>query len=62
MYGLASPNKHPVLIKYGVIPIDYHTQDFVEVIRQAETDGVDFVVNGMGEEYFDRGLYSAETG
>ena len=62
MYGLASPKKHPVLIKYGAIPIDYHTQDFVEVIRQAETDGVDFVINGMGEEYFERGLAVLKRG
>jgi len=56
MYGLASPSKHSVLAEHGVTPIDYHTQDFVEVIRQAEPDGLDFVFNGMGEEYFERGL------
>ena len=56
MYGLASPSKHPVLSEYGAIPIDYHTQDFGEVIRQAEPSGLDFVFNGMGEEYFERGL------
>jgi NADPH:quinone reductase-like Zn-dependent oxidoreductase len=56
MYGLASPGKHAALAELGAIPIDYHTQDFVEVIRQAEPDGLDFVFNGMGEEYFERGL------
>ena len=56
MYGLASPSKHNALIELGAIPIDYHTQDFVEVIRQAEPEGLDFVFNGMGEEYLQRGL------
>ncbi len=56
MYGLASPNKHKLLQEYGVVPIDYHTQDFVKVLHQAEPDGLDFVFNGMGEEYFESGL------
>jgi NADPH:quinone reductase-like Zn-dependent oxidoreductase len=56
MYGLASPRKHSVLTEYGATPIDYHTQDVVKMIRQAEPEGLDFVFNGMGEEYFERGL------
>jgi NADPH:quinone reductase-like Zn-dependent oxidoreductase len=56
MYGLASPGKHKVLSEYGAIPIDYRTQDFVQVLRQAEPGGLDFVFNGMDEEYFERGL------
>ena len=56
MYGIASRRKHSALTDLGAIPIDYHTQDFVEVIRQAEPEGLDFVFNGMGEEYFERGL------
>ena len=56
MYGLASPSKHTVLTEHGAIPIDYRSQDIVELIRQAEPEGLDFVFNGMGEEYFDRGM------
>ena len=56
MYGIASRSKHSALTDVGAIPIDYHTQDFVEVIRQAEPKGLDFVFNGMGEEYLGRGL------
>jgi NADPH:quinone reductase-like Zn-dependent oxidoreductase len=56
MYGLASKSKHHVLAEYGATPIDYRTQDFVEVIRQAEADGIDFVFNGMADEYLERGL------
>jgi NADPH:quinone reductase-like Zn-dependent oxidoreductase len=56
MYGLASPSKHKALADYGATPIDYHSQDFVQVLRQAEPDGLDYVFNGMGEETFERGL------
>jgi NADPH:quinone reductase-like Zn-dependent oxidoreductase len=56
MYGLASPSKHSTLIEYGATPIDYHTQDFVQVIQETEPDGLDYVFNGMGEEYFERSL------
>jgi NADPH:quinone reductase-like Zn-dependent oxidoreductase len=56
MYGLASPGKHHFLAEYGATPIDYHTQDFVEVIRKAEPEGIDYVFNGMGEETFERSL------
>ena len=56
MYGLASPSKHNLLREYGAIPIDYHTQDFVDFLKAAEPAGLDFVFNGMGEETFSRGL------
>jgi NADPH:quinone reductase-like Zn-dependent oxidoreductase len=56
MYGIASKRKHPVLTEYGATPIDYHTQDFVEVIRQAEPDGLDAVFDGMVWGYLDRGF------
>jgi len=56
MYGLASASKHKALAEYEAIPIDYHTQDFVEVIRKAEPGGLDFVFNGMGEEYLGRSM------
>jgi NADPH:quinone reductase-like Zn-dependent oxidoreductase len=56
MYGTASPGKHKALTEQGAVPIDYHTQDFVEVIRQAEPQGLDFVFDGMGGDYGERGL------
>lgn len=56
MYGTAAPNKHNLLTELGAIPIDYHSQDFVEVIRQVEPNGLDFVFDGMGGEYSDHGL------
>lgn len=56
MFGLASAAKHATLRASGAVPIDYRTQDFVEVIRTAEPAGVDVVFNGMGAEYVERGL------
>ena len=57
MYGLASKGKHHILTEYGATPIDYRTQDFVEVIRQAEPDGLDAVFDGMTRlDYIRRGL------
>ena len=47
MYGVASASKHAVLVEYGAMPIDYQTQDFVEVIRHAEPDGLNAVISGM---------------
>ena len=56
MYGLASGSKHHIVTKFGATPIDYHTQDFVEVIRRAEPEGLDAVFDGMVWEYLDRGF------
>ena len=56
MYGIASKSKHNILIEYGATPIDYHTQDFVEVIRRAEPYGLDAVFDGMGGDYLKRGF------
>lgn len=56
MYGIASQSKHSVLTDLGAILIDYHTQDFVEVIRQVEPDGLDAVFDGMGGDYLKRGF------
>jgi len=62
VYGTASSSKHKALTELGAIPIDYHTQDFVEVIRQAEPSGLDFVFDGMGGANGDRGLVVLRRG
>lgn len=56
MYGIASGSKRQILTSYGAMPIDYHMQDFVEVIRHAEPKGLDAVFDGMGEDYLKRGF------
>ena len=47
-------SKHSILTEYGAIPIDYRTQDFVDVIRQEEPQGLDAVFDGMAGDYFGR--------
>jgi NADPH:quinone reductase-like Zn-dependent oxidoreductase len=56
MYGLASPDKHHILNEYGAVPIDYHTQDFVDVIHSVQPHGLDAVFEGMAGDYFKRGF------
>jgi NADPH:quinone reductase-like Zn-dependent oxidoreductase len=56
MYGIASKSKHHILTEYGATPIDYRTQDFVEVIREVEPDGLDAVFDGIGGDYIARGF------
>jgi NADPH:quinone reductase-like Zn-dependent oxidoreductase len=57
MYGMASKSKHHILNEYGATPIDYRTQDFVEVIRQAELEGLEAVLDGtMRMDYVRGGL------
>jgi NADPH2:quinone reductase len=54
MYGLASASKSAILTQFGAIPIDYHNQDFVEVMHRAEPDGLDCIFDGMGGDYIQR--------
>ncbi len=56
MYGLASQSKHAILTEYGATPIDYRTEDFVQVIRQMEPGRLDAVFHGMGGDYLPRGF------
>lgn len=56
MYGIASKSKHAILNEYGAVPIDYKTQNFVQVVRQQEPGGLDVVFDGMGGEYLERGF------
>ena len=62
MYGLASKQKHHILEEYGTIPIDYKRDDFVQVIRQNEPEGLDGVFDGMAGEYFRRGFSVLKKG
>lgn len=56
MYGLASKHKHAILGEDGAVPIDYNTQDFAQVIRQAQPGGLDVVFDRMGGDYLARGF------
>jgi NADPH:quinone reductase-like Zn-dependent oxidoreductase len=48
MYGTASEKKQDVLVDHGAIPIDYQSQNFVDVIRESEPNGIDYVFDGVG--------------
>jgi NADPH:quinone reductase-like Zn-dependent oxidoreductase len=43
MYGTASENKHDLIKKFGAIPIDYNTEDFVDFIHKREPAGLNYV-------------------
>lgn len=48
MYGTASQHNHELVSELGATPIDYHTEDFVERIRQLTGNGVDVVIDPVG--------------
>ena len=62
IYGTASQSKHSVLGELGAHPIDYHNQDFVEIVRRAEPGGLDYVFDGVGGDYATRALSLVRRG
>jgi NADPH:quinone reductase-like Zn-dependent oxidoreductase len=62
MYGIASKSKHQILTEYGATPIDYHSQDFMEVIHTEEPGGLDAVFDGIGGQYVQQGFSLLKPG
>jgi NADPH2:quinone reductase len=56
MYGTASASQKAYIESFGVIFIDYKNQDFLQVIKQKESGGIDAVFDPMGGDYFPRSL------
>lgn len=56
MYGTASKSKHSFIEKLGVIPIDYKNEDFAEVLKNQEPNGIDAAFDPIGGDYFPRSL------
>lgn len=56
MYGIATKSKHAILAQYGAIPIDYHTQNFVDVLQKMEPEGIDAIFDGVGGDYIPQGM------
>jgi NADPH:quinone reductase len=55
--GAASAAKHPYLRAQGVQQvIDYRTQDWADQVRAAHPDGVDIVLDSVGEDSFPRSI------
>lgn len=48
IYGTASKSKHDIVRQNGGIPIDYKSEDFVEVVKRLPNPGVDIVIDGIG--------------
>jgi NADPH:quinone reductase-like Zn-dependent oxidoreductase len=51
MYGTASANKHDIIKKYGAIPIDYNSENYIDFICKREPDGLDYVFDGVGKSH-----------
>lgn len=56
IYGTASEGKRDFIQKLGAIPIDYKNEDFVEVLKKAEPNGIDAVFDPIGGSNFPRSL------
>ncbi|WNQ08820.1 medium chain dehydrogenase/reductase family protein [Paenibacillus aurantius] len=54
MYGTASAPKHDIVAGYGAVPIDYRSEDFVQLMRSRVPDGVDAVFDPIGGSHWVR--------
>jgi len=61
MYGTASKSQHGFLREFGCHPIDYKSEDFVEVVNQLEKGGLDAVFDPMGGDNFKRSMNTLNT-
>lgn len=59
MYGVDSSSKNDMMRGYGATPIDYKSQDYVQVLRKAEPNGVDLVIDAIGDFKLIRRAFSA---
>jgi len=62
MYGTVSGKKQDVLVDYGATPIDYQFQNFVDVIRKSEPNGIDYVFDGIGRMNIPHGFQVLRQG
>ncbi len=62
VFGTASREKHPQVSKYGAIPIDYKTQDFVKEVKKQTEKGVDVVFDAIGGKNFKRSFKTLKPG
>lgn len=56
MYGTASTEQHDFLRASNCHPIDYKSEDFVEVVNNLEPNGLDAVFDPFGAEHFKRSI------
>lgn len=48
MFGTASKSKHPLVSGLGATPIDYHSENFVDRIRELAAEGLDAAFDPIG--------------
>lgn len=56
MYGTASASQKAFIESFGGIFIDYKSQDFLQVLKQKEPNGIGAAFDPMGDDYFPRSL------
>ncbi|MEZ4519448.1 MAG: hypothetical protein R3C44_22340 [Chloroflexota bacterium] len=56
MYGLASPAKRHILDEFGATFVDYHDPDWYRRCAGWSLMALDYVFNGMADQYFAPGL------
>ncbi|RXT02824.1 medium chain dehydrogenase/reductase family protein [Ammoniphilus sp. CFH 90114] len=61
MYGTASSAKHPIVSRYGATPIDYRTEDFVEVLGGLAPGGVEAVFDPIGGSNWQRSIQTLSS-
>lgn len=62
MYGTASKSKHAIVTKYGGIPIDYKSEDFVKRVHELSSEGVDAVFDPIGGKNFKKSFKTLKPG
>lgn len=62
MYGTDDRSKREVVEELGATPIDYLSEDFVDVVRSTTQDGVDAVFDPIGGEHFRRSFKCLRRG
>lgn len=61
MYGTASASKHHIVSQFGAHPIDYRTDDFVDVLRRHEPEGVAAVFDPIGGSNWHRSFQTLHS-
>jgi NADPH2:quinone reductase len=56
MYGTASAGQQAFLKEFDCQPIDYKSEDFVEVVKDLEPNGLDAVFDPFGGDHFKRSI------
>lgn len=62
MYGTASTGKLDALNKQGVVPLDYKSKNWIKDLKEMEPQGLDYVIDGVGEKYIKIGFSVLKKG